>query len=481
MTIVKAKWGKLEFDIPVDQHDGSTTRSDHILSFISRETNIPKDKIKVLPATALNDTVPIKDGSKVTIIGTAAEKQLSAAPVAQVTQFIEDMTEEEIAKALRLRTMEPLPIGLENLGNTCYLNSVIQCLLWLPEFRKRVQGIQNSRSPLVAQLQQLGSTLDSTGSESITPLNFVATVRTVFPQFNQRDNHGHYSQQDADEFLRAVLHGLGDQATESLFEFNIRSEWKCLESDSEPKSEIHEAMKSLTCHMGTQLEPISHLHEGIQLSLKETIEKEANSLGRSARFQKTSGMDSLPEYLVVQLARFQWKAKSDNAGTQATKTKVVRKITFQKNLDVYDFCTENLQSVLDTGRERRRVLLEQGASMERVQGTVGAGDSQRLPTGTYELVAICSHEGRTADSGHYMAFAKRPKQNNDEPSADEPPTKKVNGKKENEDYWVKFNDDTVSETTWTAMTETGGMMGGLADSQMAYLLFYAKTSVSADD
>jgi ubiquitin carboxyl-terminal hydrolase 14 len=90
-------------------------------------------------------------------------------------------------------------------------------------------------------------------------------------------------------------------------------------------------------------------------------------------------------------------------------------------------------------------------------------------------VAITSHEGRTADSGHYMSFTKRPRA----PKAvEEPPAaKKPNNKSAQEDLWVKFDDDYVSETNWTAMTETGGMMGGLADSQMAYILFYAKTTV----
>merc|ERR1719298_142233 len=71
-------------------------------------------------------TLGIKAGQNLMLMG-SAEKVPEPPPVATV--FAEDMPAIEVAA---MQTDNPG--GLTNLGNTCYLNSTLQCLKAIPEF-----------------------------------------------------------------------------------------------------------------------------------------------------------------------------------------------------------------------------------------------------------------------------------------------------------------------------------------------------------
>ncbi len=57
------------------------------------------------------------------MMGTAEGNELKAPE--KLIKFVEDMTPEERAKALHEKIGITLPAGLENLGNTCYMNSTV--------------------------------------------------------------------------------------------------------------------------------------------------------------------------------------------------------------------------------------------------------------------------------------------------------------------------------------------------------------------
>lgn len=115
---------------------------------------------------------------------------------------------------------KPIPstgtVGLYNLGNTCYMNSALQCLLHIPEFNEfflsgaYVKEI-NSANPLGYNghiARSFGQLVESlfgdryTHTTAFSPKNFKATIGHYNSIF------AGYAQQDSQEFLAFLLDGL---------------------------------------------------------------------------------------------------------------------------------------------------------------------------------------------------------------------------------------------------------------------------------
>ncbi|RYG59484.1 hypothetical protein EON64_20165, partial [archaeon] len=166
-------------------------------------TNVPEERQKLMgkglwTGTLKDDfdftTCNINDGAQVMLIGTAD----SVAVPVEKTTFIEDMSIDEIAQKGGVL----LPAGLENLGNTCYLNSTLQCLRRIPQLREVLQQRTNP-SPLSNALLGVLGELDRSG-KAIVPYSFIAALRASYPQFAEMQ-HGRYAQQDAEELYNAII------------------------------------------------------------------------------------------------------------------------------------------------------------------------------------------------------------------------------------------------------------------------------------
>mmetsp|Transcript_52726 Transcript_52726/g.123308 ORF Transcript_52726/g.123308 Transcript_52726/m.123308 type:complete len:520 (+) Transcript_52726:80-1639(+) len=496
MVQVKLKWGKEEYDVDVDEASVEVFKTK-----VYSMTNVPVDKQKYLgfPGGALKDSDDmmqkagnLKAGAKVTLVGTAEAAQLKA-PAEKVV-FEEDLTPEEKAKVLKEKKAEVMPAGIQNLGNTCYMNSTLQCLASIKELKDTVTsytppsaGDRDIDAVLTAQfrtvLEQLGST-----TEYIVPLQFVMALRQKFPRFAEMQNGG-YMQQDAEECMRGLLQVLSttlpsgsSNRVDELTSFSISSSLKCLECDEEEPQVMQETQRVLICHLGTQTNPVSHIHQGVQLSLKEHIEKNSPVLGRQAQYEKTSHIAALPPYLIVQFARFGYKAANEWAGTQASKVKLTRKCAFSTTFDLFDCCSDDIKKELSKGRlarkeqedekiekERQKRLAqarEEDVEMKPVEDVEMKAGVDVLDTGYYELVAIVSHKGRTADGGHYVGWTLH---------------KKADGKELKEDRWLCFDDETVTMYDWKDIVGVSiDLQGGKADTQLAYINIYRKVTVTVD-
>ncbi|KAK3068792.1 deubiquitinating enzyme [Teratosphaeriaceae sp. CCFEE 6253] len=544
-------------------------------------TNVEPENQKVLAKKMIKDETPLsslglKPGQVITLMGTPSADVVMEVPKEKM-KFAEDMTESELAGL-----EGAIPAGLQNTGNTCYANATLQTLRSIPELQQELMTYQpgatasgppssmfsadqlaqygigglGGGNDLTTALRDLYKQMGGT-QQGFPPIMFLTTLRQKYPQFAERAKNGHgYAQQDAEEVWTQLIQTLHESLKLHDDEAQQFKSWvgkymagsfevttTCDDAPEETTTQTEE-FHDLKCNITGE---IYHLSEGMRLALNEKLEKNSSTLGREATYTRTSRISRLPKHLPVHLIRFFWRKDTK------MKAKIMKKVTFQHEIDVTEFCTDELRKKLVPVRDKIREVRKEEEDVERTKkrqkkrraqeereereskvrgdepmqklkekeneraqqakGAASDGQSKdgkraangdtamggteeekhktdaeieaesaeklatmkadvlaavhedlrRDPTanqtGLYELRALVTHQGSSADSGHYTAYVK----------------KTASGGTAEDGKWWWFNDEKVQEVE----AEKIETLAGGGESHSALILLYRAVELPA--
>jgi len=348
--------------------------------------------------------------------------------------------------------------GLRNLGNTCYLNAVMQALRSLWEFTTDLKAMADvvpacARGELFRCTVDIIEQMSSKGAQgAASPAKLREHIAIASPMFGSNE------QQDAHEFLLEYVNQLHDEL------LGARGQWLA-EQATPPKDGVGA--------LATQAHLDSEVQKRITcIQCKETRDKRERFRDFSLDFGGPEGADSCSlmgmvkayfqdELLDVQCEKCQAAAgRMEKFLASPPRTLVLHMKRFVPNLEMrrYDKCQRSVDipATLDLGScdagaspskeplapsprlPARPLAGEAGDRSPELGGKAAAKPGTAGPR--YSLRSVISHEGPSPHSGHYTCYAKGEKGG-----------------------WWLYNDSTVREVSPAVHRELG---------RKAYILLY---------
>ncbi|KAG0647567.1 Ubiquitin-specific-processing protease 34 [Hyphodiscus hymeniophilus] len=345
----------------------------------------------------------------------------------------------ERSKAIRSPTGY---VGLRNLSNTCYLNSLFTQLFMNVPFREFMLEANvpdgGASQKLLSETQRLFSFMQNSLKRYVDPAILAGSIRTY-----EEAPIDVSVQMDVDEFYNLLFDRWEGQILSPEAKKKFRSFYG---------GQLVQQVKSKECsHISERLEPFSAIQCDIkgktclQESLQAYVDGEVmegdnkykcSTCDRHVDAVKRACLKDIPDNLIFHLKRFDFNLRT------LTRSKINDYFSFPPKIDMRPYKVEHLTEGLEEG-----------------------------PEDVFELVGVLVHSG-TAESGHYYSYIR------ERPS---------NSEKEN---WIEFNDDIVG--AWDPSYMEGNCFGGVDyrgtldnnnlqydKSYSAYMLFYQRSSVLA--
>ena len=250
---------------------------------------------------------------------------------------------------------QPGLVGLPNVGNSCYMNSILQIIANIPEIRNFLLNESNFGEKLTETVSAIVKAVSDSKSKTGVSRDLLKTVLKYFPEFRSY-------QQDPQEFLRKLLTKMKEKKCKDIFNGKIKSHVKCntCNSISTTTDDIEDI--SLTIPSTGE----ENLEDSLKKHFRPEVLKRDNCVNCFKCRKKQDSTKNLtiattPDILCLHLKRF----KTKFSGKRCSTTKIETCVNFP-------FSDLTL--------------------------------SDNQPAEKFSLIGVVSHLGSRVDGGHYVAF-----------------------------------------------------------------------------
>jgi ubiquitin carboxyl-terminal hydrolase 34 len=350
-------------------------------------------------------------------------------------------------------------VGLRNLSNTCYFNSLMTQLYMNVGFRRFMLEMATSPSlSLIQETQALFAQMQESHARSIDTWCLVRSIKTYDDTIIDVHN-----QMDVDEFYNLLFDRWEGQMPDAEGKKSLRSFYG---------GQLVQQVKSRECdHVSTRKEPFQAIQCDIKgkSTLAESLEAyvggevmagenkyKCSTCNREVVAVKRACLEEIPDNLIFHLKRFDFSLRT------MQRAKINDHFSFPVSIDMRPYTMEYLESVDAMDANGQAPQEDQSAA----NGDAPSHNKDKDTLDMFELVGILVHAG-TAESGHYYSFIReRPTHPGD-----------------SHHTWLQFNDDMVAE--WDPSNMEGCTFGGtemradhtsMERHHSAYMLFYERVS-----
>ena len=339
---------------------------------------------------------------------------------------LKNLTKKRIKKNLDI-------VGMRNLGNTCYINTIIQLLFMITNFKYSIIDANDNKEPIknelldddnfLHQLQKIFTYLLFTSYGEVIPKDFIISSKTIngltkdSKDFNKMGDCQEYFINICDKIEKSLNNTKYKYLIENLFLGKICHRKKCnscniINYDFEQFNQISLEIKNL-----------NNIYESLDNYISEEIidDFECSNCEKKVQLKKNSLISSLPNILVIHLKRITYNL-------EGKLEKIYSKFEFPKILNLKKYCIENITN------ENENIYKKK--------------DDYYV----YNLKCVIIHKGG-AEGGHYINIIK-----------------------DDKDKWYKFDDSKIKDFDIQNLEEQcfGGENQTIKEPKKysAYLLFY---------